>query len=162
MKLNSKKFNFNFFLGGVKKVQSLESGALENGGATKFESGIYSNIEKDEYININKENNKISLFVPDTINVNNKTDNSKYIEFCINQLQNLYNDVNLKYYNTQGSWYSEDLKKVVYDNITILTLQLNTLTEKDIENFIDLANWIKTEMHQEGVSININDALAIV
>lgn len=162
MMLNSKKFNFNFFLGGIKKVESLKSGALENGGATKFESGIYSNIEKDEYININKDNNKISLFIPDTIDINNKTDNTKYIEFCVNQLQNLYSDVNLKYYNTQGSWYSEDLKKVVYDDITILTLQLDTITEKDIENFIDLANWIKIEMHQEGVSININGALAIV
>lgn len=162
MMLNSKKFNFNFFLGGIKKVESLKSGALENGGATKFESGIYSNIEKDEYININKDNNKISLFIPDTIDINNKTDNTKYIEFCVNQLQNLYSDVNLKYYNTQGSWYSEDLKKVVYDDITILTLQLDTITEKDIENFIDLANWIKIKMHQEGVSININGALAIV
>lgn len=162
MKLNSKKFNFNFFLGGIKKVESLRAGALKNGGATKFENGIYSNIEKDEYININKDNNKISLFIPDTTDVDNKTDNTKYIEFCVNQLQNLYNNANLKYYNTQGSWYSEDLKKVVYDDITILTLQLDTITEKDIENFIDLANWIKIEMRQEGVSISINDALAIV
>ena len=162
MKLNSKKFNFNFFLGGIKKVESLKTGALKNGGATKFENGIYSNIEKDEYININKGNNKISLFIPDTIDISNKTDNTKYIEFCVNQLQNLYSDVNLKYYNTQGSWYSEDLKKVIYDDITILTLQLDTITEKDIENFIDLANWIKIEMRQEGVSISINDALAIV
>ena len=68
----------------------------------------------------------------------------------------------LKYYKTKGSWYSEDMQKVVIEDITIITLKLDQLTETDIQIFIDLAEIIKKDMKQEGVSIAINTALAIV
>ena len=162
MLINSKQFNFSFFLSDRKKVTSLEEGARLYGGATQFEDSIYSNIEGDEYIYINDKNNKISIFVPDTINVNQKTDNSDIINYSIKFLQHCFNTNNLIYYKTKGSWYSEDLKKVVYDNITIITLHRDTITEDTIQIFIMLANYIKDKMQQEGVSIAINTALAII
>lgn len=162
VKINSKKFNFSFFLSDRKKVTSLEEGAIKYGGATKYNDGIYSNIGGGEYIHINDKNNKISIFVPDTINVNQKTDNSDIINYSIKFLQHCFNTNNLIYYKTRGSWYSEDLKKVVYDNITIITLYRDTITEDTIQIFIMLANYIKNKMQQEGVSIAINTALAIV
>lgn len=162
LKINSKKFDFSFFLSDRKKVASLEEGAIKYGGATKYNDSIYSNIEGSEYIHINDNNNKISVFVPDTINVNQKTDNSDIINYSIKYLQHCFNTENLIYYKTKGSWYSEELKKVVYDNITIITLDMDTITEDTIQIFIKLANYIKEKMHQEGVSIAINTALAIV
>ena len=162
MLINSKKFNFSFFLSDRKKVNSLEGGAITYGGATQFDDGIYSNIEGSEYIHINDNNNKISIFVPDTINVNQKIDNSNIINYSIKFLQHCFNTNNLIYYKTKGSWYSEDLKKVVYDNITIITLDRDTITEDTIQLFIMLANYIKNKMQQEGVSISINAALAII
>ena len=61
-----------------------------------------------------------------------------------------------------GSWYSDDLKKVIIEDITIITMRIDQLTERDIKIFIELANYIKQEMSQEGVSMAINTALAIV
>lgn len=162
MLINSKKFNFSFFLSDAKKVASLEEGAMIYGGATQFDDGIYSNYSKNEYIKINKNINNISLFVPSTVDIDKHINNSYYVNYCYNKLESLYSNNNKKYYDTKGSWYSDDLQKVIIENITIITLELNTITEADIYNFIQLANWIKKEMRQEGVSIAINTALAIV
>ena len=162
MLINSKKFNFQFFLSDNKKVASLEEGAIKYGGATMFDDAIYSNIAGNEYITLSESNNTISLFVPSTIDVNKKADNTEQVNYCIKQLKRHYNDANIVFYDAKGSWYSEDLQKVVIENITIITVEMETITENDIYNFIQLANWIKKEMSQEGVSIAINSALAIV
>jgi len=143
-------------------VNSLEEGAILYGGATQFDDGIYSNYSKSEYININGNNNNISLFVPSTVNVNKHINNKYYVNYCYKRIDSLYTNNNIRYYDTKGSWYSEDLNQIIIEDITIITLETDKLTEKDIEIFIQLANWIKKEMSQEGVSIAINTALAIV
>jgi len=162
LKIDSKKFNFSFFLSDSKKVASLEEGAKLYGGATQYDTGIYSNIKGSDYIKINRNKNNISLFVPSTINIDKHINNKYHVNHCYNEIQRLYNNNNVKYYDTRGSWYSDDLQKVIIENITIITLELNIITEADIYNFIQLANWIKKEMQQEGVSIAINAALAII
>jgi len=162
LKIDSKKFNFSFFLSNRKKVNSLEEGAITYGGATQFDDGVYSNYSKSEYIKINKDKNSISLFVPSTVNVSRYVNNSYYVNYCYNKIKSLYNNNNIRYYDAKGSWCSEDLKQIIIEDITIITLETDKLTEKDIEIFIQLANWIKQEMQQEGVSIAINTALAIV
>ena len=160
--INSKKFNFSFFMSDRKKVDSLQTGAIENGGATKFDDAIYSNIEGNQYIEL-KSNNQISIFIPSTMDINNKIDNQYYIKKSINYLEKYYSiSNNLKYYKTTGSWYSDSLNKVVIEDITIITLNLIELNETDIHIFITLANMIKKEMNQEGVSIAINESLAII
>ncbi len=162
LKINSNLFNFDFFLSNRKKVDNLESGAIDNGGATKFDDGIYSNIEGNEYITLNKKDNQISIFVPSTMDTDIQIDNQAYIKQSIEYLAKFYDITALKFYATRGSWYSDDMQKVVYDDITIITLQADTITVADINNFIQLANRIKLDMRQEGVSIAINTALAIV
>ena len=163
LKINSNKFNFQFFLSGNKKVDTLEAGAIAYGGATKFDDGVYSNIEGSEFIELKKSDNQISVFIPSTLDVNTKTDNQVYIKKSVNYLKRFYDITNnLKYYKTSGSWYSDDLQKVVVEDITIITLSLNELTETDINIFIELAQIIKKEMSQEGVSIAINNSLAII
>lgn len=160
--IDSKKFNFSFFLSGITRVKSLKEGAEKFGGATEFDSGIYSNIPGDNFIHTQKDKNQISIFIPSTTNINQKVDNKKYIEYSLNYLERFYDITRINYYNTKGSWYSEDKKQVIEEDITIITVNKEELTEVDINIFIQLANWIKREMAQEGVSIAINSALAIV
>ncbi len=162
LKIDSKKFHFSFFLSDRKKVASLEEGARLYGGATQFEDGIYSNYQKSEFIGIYEKNNNISLFVPSTVNINQHVNNRYFINYCYNKLKSLYNNNNIKYYDTKGSWWSNDKNDIVKEDITIITVDAETITENDIYNFIQLANWIKKEMSQEGVSLTINNALAIV
>lgn len=162
MLINSNKFNFSFFLSSRKPVTSLEAGAIENGGATKINNTIYSNIPGNEYISVNNDNNSLSVFIPSTIDVNNITDNTEYIQYAINYLKRYYNSDDIIFEAANGSWYSEDLNKVVIEDITIITVNAKAITETDINIFIDLANYIKDAMKQEGVSISINDSLAII
>jgi len=163
LKVNSKNFNFQFFLSDSIKVKSLKSGALQHGGATKAQNKIYSNIEGSDYITINDNNNKLSIFVPDTIAVNKKADNRQFIDYAINYITNNFNNVNnLQFEKTKGSWYSEDLKKVVYDNITIISFESTNITPIDINIMTILANYIKQHMEQEGVTITINNSMAII
>ena len=162
LNINSKKFNFNFFLSSNKEVKNLETGAIENGGATKINNKTYSNIQGNDFIVINEKSNTLAIYIPDTMDVDSQTDNTQYIDYSMKYIQKLYNTNNVKFEATQGSWYSEDMKKVVYDNITIVSISLNTVKENDIKNFVTLAQYIKSEMNQEGVSIAINQSLAIV
>ena len=162
LKINSKKFNFSFFLSDRKKVNSLEEGARLYGGATQFDDGVYSNYPKNEYIKINENKNSISLFIPSTVNIDKHINNNYYVNYCYNKIKSLYSNNNIRYYDTKGSWWSNDKNDIVKEDITIITVDAETITENDIYNFIQLANWIKKEMSQEGVSIAINTALAIV
>lgn len=162
MLIDAKKFNFQFFLSDREKVNSLEEGAKTFGGATQFNNGIYSNIAGNEYITLNETNNIISLFVPSTINVNKKANNAEQVNYCIRQLKRYYNNANITFYDTKGSWWSDDLQQVVIEDITIISLNIATITEHDINIFVSLAEYIKQSMKQEGVSIAINTALAIV
>ena len=152
----------NFFLSNREKVNSLSTGAKKHGGATKTKTGIYSNYEGDDFIRINDEKNTISLLIPSTINVDKKINNSSYVEYYFSLITELYNINDLIVYNTNGSWYSEDLKKVVIEDITIIELNIEKISENDINTFLLLANEVKNDMSQEGVSVLVNDSLCIV
>lgn len=162
-KINSNLFSFSFFLSNRKQVDSLETGAIMYGGATQDNNGkIFGNVAGDNFIRIHKDNNKLSLFVPSTIEASKQTDNAGMVKYCTRQLKRQYNNDNIIYYSTKGSWYSDNLQQVIIEDITIITVTMQTITETDINYFITLANHIKKEMSQEGVSITINNSLAIV
>lgn len=160
--INSKQFGFNFFLSNRTKVTSLQEGAKKYGGATKYNNGIFANIEGSEYIKVNDNNNTLSVFVPSTMEIDTVTDNRKIIEYSINYLKKYYNNANIIYYATNGSWYSDDRQSTIIEDITTISIDMVTVTEKDINIFKQLALYIKETMQQEGVSISINAALAIV
>lgn len=159
--LNSKNYNFKYFYGGGKVVTSLEEGAFRNGGATKYSDRIISNIETDEFIEI-KEDNEISIFIPSTINVNIEIDNSEYLEKVINKITKRYSLNELTFYNTKGSWLDESSNEVIIEKITIITLKTKEINDIDMKFFIKLAEFLKKEMTQQGISLRINDSLAII
>jgi hypothetical protein len=165
-KISSKLFPFSFFLSDKKPVNNLEESDIKYGGATKnlFTDEMYSNIAGNDYIEVNPVKNTISLFVPDTYNVSEKASQKligEVILNCSQKIQSRYHDVPFVE-KAIGSWFSEDRQEVVYDNILLLNVHIDNLTITDINFFIQLANYIKREMKQEGVSIAINNALAIV
>lgn len=160
--INSKLFNFQFFLGGREKVSNLKDGARKFGGATRYENVIYSNVETDDFIQINNEKNNISIFIPSTINVNQQIDNTNYVMSTLEDLRTRYDLSDMKFYNTEGSWFDKDNNDVVIERITIVRVEIKAISIEDISFFIELANKIKYNMKQQAVSININDSLALV
>jgi len=162
MVIDSNMFGFDFFLSDYVKVDNLETGAKMYGGATRFDSAVYSNIEGNDLIEVKDFENELSIFIPSTTNVDVEVDNKFYVEESLEFLEKYYNIHNLRFYRTEGSWYSEDKKEVIIENITIITLTTDNLKAIDIYIFKLLAEWIKQEMRQEGVTLAINSAMAIV
>ena len=152
-----------FFLGGMEKVDSLEIGAQKNGGATLFKEGVFSNYDNGENnIIIDSKKNTISIIIPSTIDIDKEIDNKKYVEYYSSIIKNYAKFKNVFFYNSIGSWFSDDLNKVVIEKNTIITIEVDDLTIKDIMFMINLGKIVKKDMTQEAISVIINDALCLV
>ena len=130
-------------------------------GATWYDGKWITNHTEASEINVQKRN-KISIYVPSTIDVNKVNPNFENLtKDTIKKLQENFNK-NVQRYNTQGAWKSEN-GEIVYEDINILTIEE---TEDNFENtlsyFIQLANQFKNDLSQEGISIGINEGLLII
>ena len=161
MLLNSKNFNqVTFFLGGRKEVNSLEEGAKKYGGATLLDGKIYSNCEGGDYINLLEEENSISVIIPSTLDADIEIDNAEYVSKYLSILNKEYKNITVC--DSMGSWYSDDLNKVIIEKNTIITINSNNLSAEDINSMLNLAILIRDDMRQEAVSVLVNDSLCIV
>lgn len=106
----------------------------------------------------------IHLFIPDTYNINEVAGKEKLKKVISTVIQKIYKKYEMvpTLEKGLGSWYSEELQQVVYDNLIIASVHLEDVSEDDIKFFIKLARFIKKEMRQEAVSITINEALALI
>ena len=129
--------------------------------ATWFDCKCITNHTEATEINVQKRN-KISIYVPSTIDVNKVNTNFENLtQDTIKKLQENFNK-NVKRYNTQGAWKAED-GNIVYEDINILTIEE---TEENFEGtlryFVQLAKQFKKDLSQEGISIGINNGLLII
>lgn len=164
MLINNNKFNqITFFLSESVEVKDLRSGAIAHGGATEFNGIPYSNVEGSSYFTVNEaEENVIRILVPTTVNVDQQINNKSFVDKYLSMVRNSYNFKDIKTYNTVGSWYSEELQKVVYDYSTVIEISMKKIDENIINYFLDMGLKIKSDMTQEAVSVFINKSLAIV
>ena len=160
--VNSLK-GIEFFLGGIEKVNSLEIGARKNGGATLFKDGVYSNYDNGENnIIIDSKKNTISIIIPSTIDADKEIDNKKYVNYYSSIIKNYAKFKNVFFYNSRGSWFSDNLNKVIIEKNTIITIEVDDLTSKDIMFMINLGKIVKKDMSQEAISVIVNNALCLV
>ena len=153
----------DFFLGGMEKVDSLEIGAQKNGGATLFKEGVFSNYDNGENnIIIDNKKNTISIIIPSTIDADKEINNKKYVEYYSSIIKNYAKFKNVFFYNSCGSWFSDNLNKVIIEKNTIITIEVDDLTSKDIMFMINLGKIVKKDMTQEAISVIINNALCLV
>ena len=162
IELNSLK-GIEFSLCARKKVNDLTIGALENGGATLLNNGVYSNYDNgDNKIMIN-EKNTISIIIPSTIDADKEINNTEYVNYYSRIIKNYAKFKNVFFYNSIGSWYSDNLNKVIIEKNTIITCELNAnITVKDVQFMLNLGKIVKNDMSQESVSVLVNDALCLV
>ena len=161
MLLNSKNFKqISFFLGGRKEVDSLEEGAKKYGGATLLSGKFYSNYDDGSYIKLLEGENSISIIIPSTLDADVEIDNSEYVAKYLSILSKEYKKITVN--NSEGSWYSDDLNKVIIEKNTIITINDKNLSAEDINSMLNLAILIREDMKQEAVSVLVNDSLCIV
>ena len=163
-KLNVQEIFGGFCLSERKFVESLEKGAREFGGATKIDNEIFSNYNENPMFDIFEENdtmfttNLVGLIVPGTIDVDSQIDNSEFVEYVINRLENV-GKTDILNYDVEGSWVMENGDVVIESNNMILFD--SKCDEFDMNLLKELAEFVKISMNQEAVSIVINDGLVI-
>ena len=161
MLLNSKKFKqISFFLANRKEVNSLEEGAKLYGGATLLDGKFYSNYDDGDFIKLLEGKNSISIVIPSTLDADVEIDNSEYVTKYLSILNKEYKKIIVS--NSVGSWYSDDLNKVIIEKNTIITINSKNLSVEDINSMLNLAILIREDMKQEAVSVLVNDSLCIV
>lgn len=152
----------SFFLGTNKEVTSFED-AQTYGGVTQFGTKLYSNILSDDNSNIIvNDTNTLSIIVLSTINADVvASDFNEYTNYIQSIVESKYRtNANVQY--SKGSWYSDDMNKTIIENIAIISITTNDITNDDINFFNNLANEIKLNRSQEAVSIFFNDSLTII
>lgn len=104
---------------------------------------------------------KICVYVPSTIDVNKTIDNSTYVHNTQVELCRLFGGATSQ--NVVGSWYSNDLNKIITENVTIVysNTDLQNL-EKHISDVWDIAYKLCKLMRQECISLEINGKLYFV
>ena len=142
-----------FYLMNSKQIKEEEI----TSGATKFGSQWVTNYQESDIIEI-KENNELSIYVPSTIDIDKINTN---INKTIEEVKSKINEAT-KNYKTNGAWRTEE-GTIVFEEITILSINVN---EKNFENklndFIIIAEKMKKDLNQEGISIGINNGLMII
>ena len=161
MLLNSKNFKqISFFLANRREVNSLEEGAKLYGGATLLNGRFYSNYDDGSFIKLLEGENSISIIIPSTLDADVEIDNSEYVTKYLSILNKEYEKITVS--NSVGSWYSDDLNKVIIEKNTIITINSKNLSTEDIISMLNLAILIREDMKQEAVSVLVNDSLCIV
>ena len=124
-KMNMEKIFGGFCLSERKFVESLEKGAREFGGATKIDNEIFSNFNENPEFDIFEENdaifttNLVGLIVPGTVDVDSQIDNTEFVEYVINRLENV-GKTDILNYDVEGAWIMENGDCVIENNNMIL------------------------------------------
>ena len=98
--------------------------------------------------------NKVSVYVPSTVNVNKRIDNKKQVMAIIKQMSLLFGGATS--YECVGGW--------VADNGDIVTEQVNIVysfcdkksLNNNLANVINICQQIKKDMKQEAVTLEVN------
>lgn len=110
--------------------------------------------------NLIKLGSKVSVYVPATVDVNKEVDNTKYVDKVASELAKFFGGST--YTPAVGCWMS-DTEGLVRERTTVVYAYA---TEADlsahIEEVIDLCEWIKEEMKQEAVSLEVNGELYFI
>ena len=106
-------------------------------------------------------NNRVAIYVPSTIDVDVTIDNSKYVADITKQFCLMFGGATSQ--NVVGSWYSEELNKVVTENVTIV---YSNCSDEQLENNIseveNIAKKLCEDMRQECISLEVNNVLHFV
>jgi PII-like signaling protein len=126
-------------------------------GATKFNGQWVTNYQESDMIEV-KNNNELSIYVPSTIDIDKINEN---INETIEEVKNKIKEAT-KEYKTNGAWRTEE-GTIVFEEITILSIDVNKESfENKLNEFIIIAEEMKKDLKQEGISIGINNGLMII
>lgn len=102
----------------------------------------------------------VKVYVPSTMNVNEKIDSKKFVESIKISLSNLFGGCTS--YNASGAWYSDEKESLILEGVTIVQAFTSALDNDSINAVIELCEMLKSEMVQECISLEINNKLYFI
>ena len=102
----------------------------------------------------------IRVYIPSTNNVNEKTDNAEYIADGLRLFSDLFGGATS--YDAMGAWLSNS-QGVVTEPVKIIeSYATKEATAKGLAKVLEFARRIKSELHQEAVSLEYDNKLYFV
>lgn len=111
---------------------------------------------------VNSLKNKVAIYVPSTIDVYKSIDNTQYVNEVAKELCLLFGGATSQ--NAVGSWYSNELNKLVTENVTIVYsfISDDDYTEENLTKVVSIAKKLCKDMSQECISLEVNNNLNFI
>ncbi len=102
----------------------------------------------------------IKVYVPSTTNVNEKIDNTKYLNETLHTLSNLFGGCTM--YESTGVWESMK-RELVKENVNVCQSFTNKKTlKKNLQYVVNHCEYLKKDMKQEGISLEIGNKFYVL
>ena len=103
---------------------------------------------------------KVAIYVPGTNGVNTATDNSHYVRMAAALLSDAFRGATAT--PAVGYWMSDNAGLVEEATTVVYAYATNTALESKLDDVIDLCDGMKTELHQEAISLELDNVLYFI
>jgi hypothetical protein len=107
-----------------------------------------------------QKNNHLGIFIPTTINVNQKVDNSRYVQKTLNFLGERFGGATSE--EAQGIWNSQEIGLVGERLFKVHTYASSSDLKRHLDDVVDYVKRIKIELKQEAMALEINQKLTLI
>lgn len=108
----------------------------------------------------NALDNKVSIYIPSTIDVDTPIDNTSYVNEVMRQMSQFFGGATAL--ASQGAWLGNDGELVVEDITIVYSYCTKEQLEKNLSEVVNLCKKLKEEMNQEAISLEINAELYFI
>lgn len=103
---------------------------------------------------------KVAVYVPGTNGVNTAADNSRYVNMAAAVLSGLFGGATAT--PAVGYWMSDAAGLVEERTTVVYAYAANGALESGLDDVIDFCDGMKTELHQEAVSLEVDGTLYFI
>lgn len=100
----------------------------------------------------------VKIYVPSTFEVDKEIDNTNFVNEIASQLSDMFGGCTIT--DGFGCWNSN--KGLVQEKVNIVYAYAEHIDNVAIDKILHLCNWLKFEMKQEAVSLELNNKLYFV
>lgn len=110
--------------------------------------------------NLFKLGSKVTVYVPSTVEVDKQIDNEKYVKAVAEKLSVWFGGATST--PARGYWVSTSVGLVKEDTTIVFAYTDTENLQNCIDRLVDLCEWLKAEMSQESVALEINGEMYFI
>lgn len=107
-----------------------------------------------------KLGSKVTVYVPSTVEVDKQIDNEKYVKAVAEKLSVWFGGATST--PARGYWVSTSAGLVKEDTTIVFAYTDTENLQNCIDRLVDLCEWLKVEMTQESVALEINGEMYFI